>query len=334
MNGRLWQVAPSSDGGEQAQVQRGVALRFTIRLGSAAQGTQATTIKKSQNACPRRVLIVEDNETHRRILKQELERAGLDVVCAASASEGFERLQERASVPIGAVIVDWEMPVANGAALIERIRSRNMHVAVVAMLNTNTQRAAVARCRELKVNVHLSKPFLCEDLLEAIDSALKSPLAIAGSPSAVHEGAMIADAAQMSPEREVGLNVLVAEDNLVNQMVMRRLLQKRQHRITIASSGRAAVEAFEAQRFDLILMDVQMPELDGLAATQQIRKLETNGVRTPIVALTAHALSGDRERCLAAGMDGYMTKPVDPAELDDVLARYAGTQQEAHAQQS
>jgi CheY-like chemotaxis protein len=84
------------------------------------------------------------------------------------------------------------------------------------------------------------------------------------------------------------------------------------------------VEACQTQRFDLILMDVQMPELDGLAATQQIRERETAGVRTPIVALTAHALSGDRERCLAAGMDGYMTKPVDPAELDEVLARYGG----------
>jgi CheY-like chemotaxis protein len=307
-----------------------MTLRFTITLGTTARVAQDRAHENSINARARRVLIVDDNESHRRIVKQGLEVAGLDVLCAASASEGFERLQERASDPIDVVVVDWEMPVSNGASLIERIRARNMQIAVVAMLHTNTQRAAVARCRELKVDAHLSKPFLCEDLIEAIDSALESRKAVDASPSVVREEGRTTSTTQTTTEsKEGGLNVLVAEDNLVNQMVMRRLLQKRQHRITIAASGRAALEAFEAQRFDLILMDVQMPELDGLAATQKIRERETGGARTPIVALTAHALSGDRERCLAAGMDGYMTKPVDPAELDEVLARYVGAKRDS-----
>jgi CheY-like chemotaxis protein len=124
-------------------------------------------------------------------------------------------------------------------------------------------------------------------------------------------------------QQPAGLHVLVAEDNVVNQMVMQRLLTKRQHKVTIASSGRAALQAVESQQFDLILMDVQMPELDGLEATREIRRREPTGTRTPIVALTAHALTGDRERCLDAGMDGYMTKPVNPTELDEVLEKYA-----------
>jgi CheY-like chemotaxis protein len=119
------------------------------------------------------------------------------------------------------------------------------------------------------------------------------------------------------------LKVLVAEDNTVNQMVMQRLLHKRGHEVTIAASGKAALEAFAAQRFDLIFMDVQMPELDGLEATRAIRQREIAPDRIPIVALTAHAMSGDRERCLAAGMDGYMTKPVNPTELDEMLACHA-----------
>jgi CheY-like chemotaxis protein len=110
---------------------------------------------------------------------------------------------------------------------------------------------------------------------------------------------------------------------MVNQLVMQRLLTKRQHKVTIASSGKAALQALESEQFDLILMDVQMPELDGLEATREIRRREAAGTRTPIVALTAHALTGDRERCLEAGMDGYMTKPVNPTELDEVLEKYA-----------
>ena len=119
------------------------------------------------------------------------------------------------------------------------------------------------------------------------------------------------------------LRVLVAEDNLVNQRLATRLLEKRGHRVVLAASGRQALEVLETGPFDLVLMDVQMPEMDGLEATAEIRKRETStGEDQPIIALTAHAMKGDQERCLAAGMDGYLSKPIRPQELDVVLEKY------------
>jgi CheY-like chemotaxis protein len=123
-----------------------------------------------------------------------------------------------------------------------------------------------------------------------------------------------------------GLSILLAEDNAVNQLVMQRLLVKRGHRVTIAATGKAAIEAIEHETFDLVFMDVQMPEVDGFEATREIRRREASGrTRLPIVALTAHAMSGDRERCLASGMDAYMTKPINPRELDEVLKSFSAS---------
>jgi two-component system, sensor histidine kinase and response regulator len=131
-----------------------------------------------------------------------------------------------------------------------------------------------------------------------------------------------------APERSASvmseaLNILVAEDNPVNQMLITRLLTKRGHQVTVAGDGNAAVAAFDRGEFDLVLMDIQMPELDGFQATAEIRRRQSNATkRVPIVALTAHAMSGDRERCLAAGMDSYLTKPINPADLDEMLSMY------------
>jgi len=119
------------------------------------------------------------------------------------------------------------------------------------------------------------------------------------------------------------LHVLVAEDNLVNQRLATRLLEKRGHRVVVAAGGRQALEALETGPFDLVLMDVQMPEVDGLEATAAIRERESStGEHQPIIALTAHAMKGDQERCLAAGMDGYLAKPIRPQELDAILEKY------------
>jgi CheY-like chemotaxis protein len=126
------------------------------------------------------------------------------------------------------------------------------------------------------------------------------------------------------PANSKTMDILLAEDNPVNQMLMMRLLSKRGYRVTIANNGREAVQALERQRFDLVLMDVQMPELDGFQATMEIREKQLGMPdRVPIIALTAHAMSGDRDRCLAAGMDGYLTKPINPKELDIALRPFA-----------
>jgi CheY-like chemotaxis protein len=195
------------------------------------------------------------------------------------------------------------------------LRDHRLQLPVIVMVRTNAQRECAARFRTLDIDAILVKPFSNEDVRADIGRVLEERESRNSENSSTSADAAGAGAA---------LSVLVAEDNTVNQMVMQRLLHKRGHRVVIAGSGKAALDALEAQRFDLILMDVQMPELDGLEATREIRRREEGQPqRTPIVALTAHAMSGDRERCLAAGMDGYMTKPVNPGELDETLQRYA-----------
>jgi two-component system, sensor histidine kinase and response regulator len=132
-------------------------------------------------------------------------------------------------------------------------------------------------------------------------------------------------------EAKVSLHVLLAEDNLTNQKLAGRLLEKRGHRVVLAGNGREALKLFEDGAFDLILMDVQMPEMDGLEAVAAIRHMEESQEsrrRTPVIALTAHAMKGDRERCMAAGMDGYLTKPLRPAELDEILNKYSSNRRE------
>jgi CheY-like chemotaxis protein len=132
------------------------------------------------------------------------------------------------------------------------------------------------------------------------------------------------------------LRTLLAEDNAVNQRLASRLLEKRGYSVVVAGNGHEALEAFEKERFDLVFMDVQMPAMDGFEATVAIRKKEgAGGNRKPIVALTAHAMKGDREKCLAVGMDGYLTKPIRPQELDEILKTYlARRAQASEAQES
>jgi PAS domain S-box-containing protein len=307
MKGQIWQESGADSAG-------GRRIQFTIRLGTILGQPQSSPQVGRLLLRGVRVLIVDDNATHRRILERSLQRAGLRPVCAGSASEALEHLQDCASTndPCLLALVDFDMPIMDGASLVERIRERCMSLAVVMMLSSVSQRQGLARCRALNVDAQIVKPFYAEDLQSEIARVLEERES--HRPTKTDETS--------TPVAGEGLNVLVAEDNTVNQMVMQRLLNKRGHRVTIAGSGKAALQALETQAFDLILMDVQMPEVDGLEATREIRRRETPSNRTPIVALTAHAMSGDRERCLAAGMDGYMTKPVSPRELEEVLEKY------------
>ena len=186
------------------------------------------------------------------------------------------------------------------------------------MLNSTRQREEEARCKSMGIHTWLVKPLRTMDLRNVL-------LAIVHDVQAT-TFTQRAKPAAAAPAPASGLNVLLAEDNLVNQMLMVRLLQKRGHRVAVAGNGKIALEMLGRDHFDLILMDVQMPELDGLATAQEIRRREQLGGRhVPIVALTAHAMSGDRERCLAAGMEGYLTKPVNTKELEDTLKLYSKT---------
>jgi len=210
------------------------------------------------------------------------------------------------------------MPKMDGFALVERIRQRpELSAAIIMMLTSAGHRGDAARCQALEIAAYLLKPIRQSELREAIAKVLGAREQNGAIPLITRYS--LGDA--LDPAGF--LRVLVVEDNPVNQRLTSRLLEKRGHRVTVTANGREAVESVEKQTFDLILMDVQMPEMDGFEATAVIREREKrNSAHTPIIALTAHAMKGDQERCLAAGMDGYLTKPIRSQELDEVLEKY------------
>jgi two-component system sensor histidine kinase/response regulator len=219
------------------------------------------------------------------------------------------------------------MPEMDGFALIEQIRQRpELSAATIMMLTSAGHRGDAARCQELGVAAYLLKPIRQSELREAVARVLGAR---------EQEGAIpLITRFSLQETREPGacLRVLLAEDNLVNQRLAVRLLEKRGHRVVVASTGLEALEALEKESFDLVLMDVQMPEMDGLEATATIREKEkSSGLHQAVVALTAHAMKGDREKCLAAGMDGYLTKPIRPQELDQLLETYAARRMEGRS---
>ena len=182
------------------------------------------------------------------------------------------------------------------------------------MLTSGGMRGDAARCRELGIKAYLNKPVLRSDLLDAI-------LAVLGSRNQT-EAAPVLVTLHSLRENRGRLKILLAEDNAVNQTLAVRLLEKRGHTVTVADTGTKALELYEEHSFDVVLMDVQMPEMDGLEATRRIREFEkSTGKHTPIVAMTAHVMVGDRERCLHAGMDEYVSKPLQTKVLFDVLER-------------
>lgn len=201
--------------------------------------------------------------------------------------------------------------------MIERVRARSEGPApIIIMLTSQGQREDAQRCRLLGVGSYLVKPIRLHELREALLKLLE--------PAGISNPHSDAPLSTRESVRHASLNILVAEDNAVNQLVMKRLLNKRGHRVTMVADGHSAVAAVAAGNFDVILMDVQMPELDGLQATREIRANEAGtGRRIPIVALTAHAMQSDQERCLESGMDAYLTKPINTSELDRLLNAYA-----------
>jgi two-component system, sensor histidine kinase and response regulator len=260
-----------------------------------------------------RVLVVDDNATNRRILEEMLASWRMRPTVAADAGSALDVLRRASptSRRFDAVIVDGQMPNVDGFMLAREIKSdRHLQATPVVMLTSAGRHDDIAHCRRIGIERYLTKPVSHSDLLDTLTS-LFSP-----GESKVRE----AERHDVSVQAAIRpLRVLVAEDNAVNRKLVTTVLHKRGHRVTGVDNGRAAVDAVVAQRalpFDVVLMDLQMPEMSGFEATQAIRDHEgRGGARLPIIALTAHAMQGDRERCLDAGMDGYLSKPIDVDEL-------------------
>jgi signal transduction histidine kinase/CheY-like chemotaxis protein len=268
-----------------------------------------------------RVLVIDDNATNRRILEENLRYWAMRPTAVASGAEGLDAIAaaRTQAAPFALVLLDANMPEMDGFGFAERLRDMPEHPRpTIMMLSSSGQRGDAARCRDLNIRGYLVKPVKRSELLDAIIAAL------ATVPVDEGPGAPLVTAKLLSAATDA-LRILVAEDNAVNQRVIMRLLEKRGHAVAVATTGREAVAAWtraaeSAAPFGLVLMDVQMPDMDGFEATAAIRAREVaQGGHVSIIALTAHAMQGDRERCLAAGMDGYLTKPVSAQALIELL---------------
>ena len=292
-------------GGElsvKSEVGRGSEFSFglTLPVETAPPG-RATALAALGG---RRMLIVDDNQTNRRILREMLAAEGINVDEASTAADGLEALRR---VRYDLAILDVQMPDMDGFQLATAVRGdKRIKRTNLLMLTSAGQRGDGERCRELGIRGYLTKPISRSDLLEALGTVLAGSPGEAGTPDVVTRHTIA--------ESRATLRVLLAEDNPVNQQVAVAMLVKRGHEVHVSSNGREALEAVQGRDFDVVLMDIQMPEMDGFEATHAIRALP-KGKDLPIIGLTAHALSGERERCLSHGMTDYLAKPFKAHEL-------------------
>ena len=295
MGGRIW--VESEEG-------QGSTFYCTVRLGLGTPETERADQVALEGL---RVLVADDHATNRRILEEILKSWAMEVELVESGSVAISAL-ESAERPFDLVLMDLMMPGMDGLETVARIRENPAFAQVPVLLLSSADRAEYsARASSLGIARSLIKPVKQSDLLEAIGAALE-----AAPPRAPRRDEVPED----EPVAVASLHILLAEDGVINQQVAVRLLEERGHSVEVVNNGRAAVEQVAAEPFDVVLMDVQMPDMDGLEATAAIRRAETlTGGHIPIVAMTAHAMQGDRDRFLAAGMDGYVAKPVRPHEL-------------------
>jgi PAS domain S-box-containing protein len=317
MGGKIW---------VNSELGRGTQFHFTIRFGTSHAKLPVGNSPPPEILRGVRVLIVDDNRANRRILEAILKRWEMKITVVEGGEQALEEMSSAlaARQPFQLVLTDMHMPHMDGFTLIERIRQRpELAAATIMMLTSTGYRGDAERCRRLGIATYLLKPVRQSELREAIAQVLGARDREGAMPLITRyplQGAR-------NPPHE--LHILVAEDNRVNQRVIVRLLEKRGHRVVVAGDGLQALAALEKESFDLVLMDVQMPDMDGLEAITTIRRREIGGdKRQTVIALTAHAMKGDQERFQAAGMDGYLAKPIRPQELDELLDRYAplGTQ--------
>lgn len=304
--------------GLTSEAGKGSVFDFTARFELQSAAT-ATPERASDNRLQSlRVLVVDDNETNRRILDGHLRGWGMRPTLAGSGNEALKILAARdiGADPYGLIITDSLMPFMDGFQLVDQIRKLpSFEGATVLMLSSVRSAVDMVRARELGVSSYLTKPVRRSALLEAITEALLGA-ADPDSPRKVE--------IELTAPLGKSLRVLVAEDNAVNQKLAAAILQRAGHISVVVPNGQVAVAAMERDRFDVVLMDVQMPVMGGFEATRLIRLSETGlGRRTPIIAVTARAMKGDREACLKAGMDAFVPKPIQSAKLLEVLQQLA-----------
>jgi len=321
MGGRIW---------AESTMGAGSCFHFTAPFAHAktSSASKQTTVAPSL-VVGVRVLIVDDNRTNRRILEGLVTNWGMIPAVACDGEQALDLYSAAAASgsPFDLILTDMHMPRMDGFGFVERLNEKSgISTSTIMMLTSGGQRGDAQRCGELGIAAYLLKPIRQSELREAVSRVLSARKSAEETP-------MIT---RYSLREQIyagkALNILLAEDNHVNQKLAARLLEKRNHVVTIVSNGKQALGALEKNHFDLVLMDVQMPEMDGLEATRILRERENaTGKHQPVVAMTALAMNGDKERCIDAGMDGYLSKPIRPQDLDEVLDSYLAVKDELAA---
>ncbi len=305
----------------ESQPGRGSTFVFTGRFETQEPGTESLPTSRTLTDLP--ILIVDDNATNRRILLEALTNWRMRPVAVESGAAALGMLEDsqRVNRPFAIALLDGHMPDMDGFAVAERIHKDRRYANLKIIMLTSAGRSDdVTRCRRLGISEYVTKPVKQSELFDVIITALGEPPIERAQAPKRRKG--VARSARSRPQ------VLIAEDNQVNQLVATRTFEKLGYEATVVGNGRDAVSAVQGRKFDLVAMDVQMPDMDGLEATAAIRAWEkTTGTHTLIVAMTAHAMKGDRERCLAAGMDGYASKPIRIKDLEDVINQLTQSEQ-------
>ena len=311
MDGQIW---------VESRLGHGSCFHFTARLGVSSESAPDPASETVLAGV--RVLIVDDNATNRRILADLAGMWGMITSTVESGPEALSQMRQAwdAGHPFRLVLTDLHMPEMDGFQLAEHLAAAP-HLAdtLILMLTSGEREGDLGRCRQLGITTYLTKPVRRSDLLKALTKALTNESLI----ERVSEPVSLVRHPSQKVWHETPVRILLAEDNVINQHVARSILQKAGHTVIVASNGQEVLSVLRRQTFALVLMDVQMPEIDGFEATAAIRANELGTDRhIPIIAMTAHAMKGDRERCLAAGMDGYISKPICASDLLELVDKY------------
>ena len=310
MQGRIW---------VESALGMGSTFHFTAEFaasGAAPPGIETSSVRLNGMSA----LIVDDDVVNRKILDRFLRKWGMRPTTAEGGLDALRQIESACQCghPFPLILIDGHMPGMDGFELAERIRSNPEFTCFnIMMLTSGELHGDICRCEKLGITAHLVKPIRAAELLKAILQAL---------PADRQATRRLAERTEQ-PEIHAGqraLRILLAEDNAINRRLAVRLLEKAGHTVAVAENGSQALAMVQSQRFDLVLMDVQMPEMDGFEATAAIRDFELHThAHIPIIAMTAHAMKGDRERCLQVGMDGYIAKPINRNDLLTIIAEHA-----------